>query len=97
MISTYINTFANQEKGGSIYKMMDKSTASYSVDMLLNTVNYIIYEELKSSNYSQISSSYWTCYESKTGQLNSDRKHITLYGCGEICILEIIFMKEIES
>ncbi len=57
-----MDTFASEEKGRKIYREIDKSTGSFSVDLLLNTLNYIIFEEVNNSCYSQIEPCYWTCF-----------------------------------
>lgn len=82
MLTTYIDTFANKEKGGLIYKLIERSSVSFSINMLLNTINYIIFQEMNNTVYSQIEPCYWTCYESSRRSLNSDRKHIVLSGAG---------------
>lgn len=87
MISIYVDTFGNKNKAKYIYKEMERSSVSFSVDMLLNTICYIVYEETRGTVYSQIESKYWTYYDIKLQKLVSDRKHIVLSGSGEVCVL----------
>lgn len=95
---TYINTFGTKYKNNYYRDLEKRNPTSYNIDKLLNTVNWIIYNETVDKPYNQIQIASWTCFEKKAKEkLKPDRKDILLTGSGKIMMIHFLLLEKIES
>ena len=98
IVWTYIDTFGARHKNNVYADLEKRNPTSYNIEKLINTVNWIIYNETVGFRCNQIETANWTCFEMKAkGNFQCDRKDIVLTAHGRIKMVHLLLLDRVED